>query len=198
MALAEADMSMTRIAEEGQDNRFFGDEKLLVKFHIQPKQNQLKSDEEGRPIFEDCTYITIRVPGNKQSIIIRPIRAKDKVRFPKHWAAFDEHGTEELISGTPLDAWPALSRSQIEELKFFNIRTVEQLAGMNDSDSQGFMGMNSLKVKAGTYLEAAQGGAPLEKLQAQMEELQNERDADRTAIEAQAERIQELEAELED
>ena len=196
--LAEADMSITRIAEEGQDNRFFGDDKLLVKFHIQPKQNQHKTEDAGRPIFEDKTYITIRVPGNKQSIIIRPLRETDKKRFPAHWKAYEEGGVEEFVSGTPLEAWPALGRSQIEELKYFNIRTVEQLAGMNDSDAQGFMGMNTLKGKAAVYLEAAKGGAPMEKWQSDMEELQNKIDSDGEAIKAQATRIAELEEQLED
>ena len=198
MALTEADMSMTRLAEEGQNDRNFGDEKLLVRFHVEPRQNQLKTEEEGRPIYDDVVYITIRVPGNKQSVIIRPARAKDKLRFAEHWRLYEQKGVEEYVSGTPLEAWPALSTSQIRELEYFNVRTVEQLAGMNDSDAQGFMGMNLLKTKAKTFLEAAAGGAPLEKLQAQLDEMQNARDTDRVAMEDQAKRIQELEAELED
>lgn len=158
---AEADMSTTAIAQDGQSNRQFGDEKLLVKFFSKPKQNQALSDEAGRPIFEDKTYISIMVPGSKTSIVQRPARDKDKQRFSAHYAAFRDHGTEEHITGTPLDAWPALSAAQVMELRHFNIKTVEQLAGLNDNHAQNFMGIRALQQRASIFLEAAQGGAPL-------------------------------------
>ena len=69
------------------------------------------------------------VPGDKCSIVDRPASAEDKARFPKHYAAF-QGNNEDLVQGTPLETWPQLTRSQVEEMRYFHVRTVEQLAGM--------------------------------------------------------------------
>ena len=53
--LNEALHGTTDMAMNSQ--RSHGDETLLVKFFTHPKQNQLKSKEAGRPIFEDVPYI---------------------------------------------------------------------------------------------------------------------------------------------
>lgn len=191
-----ADASMTRLAEENT-NRNFADDTLLVKFYIEPKQNKAKSSEEGRPIFDDTEYVSIAIPGNKTSVVIRPARSTDKERFPKHYAAFKERNQEEYISGTPLEAWTILSKSQVEELKFFNLRTIEQLAAMSDSNTQNMRGLGQLKVKAQMFLEAAEGGAPLERLEARLEELENKQAMNDELLEAKDARIAELETQLE-
>ena len=171
--LQEAGFDITASALGDQSNRYLGDEKLFVKFLIQPKQNGKKSAKAGRPIFEDTEYVTIMVPGDKSSIVIRPCDQRDKDRFPKQYQAF-KNNEGDVLEGTPLEAWPGLSRSQVEELKYFNIRTVEQLATLNDSQSQKFMGISVLKKRAADFLDAAEGNAVTERLNLELEERDNE------------------------
>jgi hypothetical protein len=149
--MQEADMSMTSMAM-GQGEQA-GDETLLVRFEMRPKQDQEKTEEEGRPIFTDTPYISIMQPGNKDSVVIRPASQMDKDRFPRHWEAFDKRQVNDHVEGTPLAEWPAMSRAQVEELRFMNVRTIEQLIGISDANSQGFMGLQQLKEKAKKYLE---------------------------------------------
>jgi hypothetical protein len=163
--LAEADLGMTSMAMGDGGNA--GDEQLLVRFYIHPLQNETRSKEEGRPIFEDREYIEIIQPGNKDSIIRRPASHLDYERFPQHYAKYKARTEgEETIEGTLLEHWPGVTRSQVEELRYLNIRTVEQLANVADSNTGGFMGMNLLKRRAQEYLDASSTQAHAEEMQA--------------------------------
>lgn len=179
--LAEAGFDMTEDAI-GNAGRFAKDQNLYVRFYSHPKQDPVKSAAEGRPIFHDTEYVSIMVPGDKTSIIERPATDRDKERFVKHYQAF-KSDTDEVLDGTPLAAWPGLTRSQVEELRYFNIRTVEQLASVSDTHAQKFMGINLLRRKAEAYIEAAKGNAPAEKLAAELEMRDNEITALKQAVE---------------
>jgi ABC-type transporter Mla subunit MlaD len=61
------------------------------------------------------------------------------------------------VVGTPLKAWPAINASLVEELKYFKVFTVEQLADLPDNLSQNFIGINAWKQKAKSFMEAASG-----------------------------------------
>jgi len=161
---AEAEHGLTDLAMNS--SRYHGDETLLVRFFKHPMRNQARSLAEGRPIFEDTDYIEIMQPGNKDSIIRRPASDRDKQRFAEHFRKYQARETEESIEGTPLEEWPAVSRAQVEELKFLNIRTVEQLAALADSNAQNIMGVQGLKSKAAAYLEASKESAAAEALAA--------------------------------
>lgn len=164
--LAEADSGLTAMAMAGQQGRFQGDEYLLVRFFIHPKRDPQRSAAEGREIFVDTPYISIMQPGNKDSIVIRPATKMDKDRFAEHWRKFQARtgDEEDVIEGTLLSEWPGCTRAQVEELRYLNVRTVEQLAGMSDSNSQNIMGIQLLKTKAKKYLEAADKSATAEAL----------------------------------
>ncbi len=169
----EAGFEVTQSAMGDQSNRFQGDEKLFVKFYTHPQMNQKKSTSAGRPIYEDTAYVTIMVPGDKTSIVTRPARQQDKDRFAKQFSAFTNNEGEH-VEGTPLEAWPGITRSQVEEMRFFNIRTVEQLATLSDAHTGKFMGMNTMKTRAQAFLDAAKGNAANEKMVAELESRDNE------------------------
>ncbi len=198
MSIAEADLSLTQMAfeaENGPQQRDPGDQHLLVKFELKPKQDMAKSAEEGRPIFEEVEYVHIMVPGQKDNVYFQPATDYDRQRFPEHYAAFKnrvEGNDGELLNGTPLASWPAVSRAQVEELKYFNVRTVEQLAHMPDSNAQNFMGVQALRAKAKLFLEAAESNAATEKLQSELEKRDNEIAALQKAVEEQARMIEEM------
>jgi hypothetical protein len=154
-----------------------GDENLLVKFYFDAVKDDMATAKEGRPIFKEMEMVDIRIPGSRDNIVVRPVREKDKQRFPRHYAAFKQRmESSEKLVGTPLDQWPLLTKSQVEELKFFNIRTVEHLAGAPDSTGQKFMGFNSMKQKAADFIKAASAAAPLAQMREELDALkvQNE------------------------
>ena len=175
--LAEADMSVTQMAMGGE-NSHVGDEQLLVKFFIKAKENQTMSREAGRKIFVDTEYIRIIQPGNKDSIVERPASEMDRNRFKQHYAAFkSREGDQERIVGTPIEAWHVPSPSQVAELKYMNVLTVEQLAGLSDANIQGMMGINVLKQKAKAFLdvsETAKAAEEMSELRSTNERLQEQ------------------------
>jgi len=164
--MQEADMGMTSMAMNGPSGRYQGDESLLVRFYMHPKQDQAASEEEGRPIFKEVPYVHIMQPGNKESIIHRRATDQDKQRFAEHFRKFNAREDQDITEGTPLIEWPGITRSQAEELKFYNVSSVEQLAGMSDTNAQGFRGMSELRRRAQAFLDMAKENAGSEALAA--------------------------------
>lgn len=150
-----------------------GDEALLVRFYMDLLQDMEASKKEGRPIYKEVEWIDIRIPGNKDNIVIRPVRPGDKTRFPRHYQLFQNRiaGSKEELVGTPLSLWPVVTVAQIKEFEYFNIRTVEQLAAIPDSAASKFPGINQLKQKAEEYLALAAKKAPLTKMRQEIEAL---------------------------
>ncbi len=141
----EADYGMTENAFLGGEPnaRYAEDSKLFVTFFKHPRENKAQSLEQGRPIYQEVDYVRIMVPGDKDSVVVRPARELDKQRFAKQFAAY-EQGEKEYQEGMPLKAWPMVTRGQVEELKYFGIHTVEQLAELADIHVQMFMVMGTL------------------------------------------------------
>lgn len=152
------------------------DKNLYVRFFMHPRLNEAKSREEGRPIFEDAEFVEIMQPGNKESVICRPASVFDKSRFAQIYKTFKDKG-EGAVTGTPLAEWPGITRSQVEELKYFNCVTVEQLAGMADVMLSRFPGLRSIRDRAVVYLENAKENQLSSRVSAEMEDLKNENDA---------------------
>lgn len=170
--MQEADISLTNLAMGGQPAQGAmqpGDEQLLVKFLYEAKEDQAASEEAGRPIFKDVEYVNIQVPGSRD-FIQRPVRQADIDRFPRHYQMFKAREEQPTIEGTLLSEWPGVTRSMVEELKFFNVHTVEQLANMADVHTQNFKGVVMLKQKAQAYLDSAEGNAAAQQLADQKKE----------------------------
>lgn len=160
----EADLGMTSAAMDNVGRNAL-DNTLLVKFFMKARLDSAASKAQGRNIFKDEVYIEIMTPGNKDSIIQRPASELDINRFPEHYAKFKARAADaDMIEGTPLEEWPAVTRSQVEDLKYHNVRTVEQLVSMADVHAQGLMGLGILKKKAEAFLEAAETQAAGEEI----------------------------------
>jgi len=147
------------------------DNKLHIQFYSRPMLQHALSEENGRPIYADVDHVRIMVPGDKLSIIDRIASDDDQKRFAAHWAKYKAGKGEEII-GTRLEVVPWMTRSKVEEYKFFNLHTVEQLANANDSVGQKFPSFHSDKAKAVQFLEATTGDSArireLEKMVAEL------------------------------
>lgn len=156
---------MESAADWGSDS--VGDPRVVIRFNLEPKQNEERSRVEGRPIFEDLEYVEIMVPGDRNNIVHRPVRPEDRQKYARQYAAF-KGGQGEALSGTPLAEWPGISRSEVAELAHFNIRSVEQLATVGDGHLQRMGPLLALRQRARDFIEKAKGNAPLEQMRAEL------------------------------
>ena len=160
------------IQQFNPNNPYGSDEKIPVEFYMGVEQDQAATLEAGRPIFKDIECI--RIFNSKDNIIDRPVRQTDLKRWPQKYQAWKLTGISTAGSvGTPLEHWPPLTKSQVEEFKYFKIYTVEQLADMPDSQGTPIPGFQKYKAQARATLEIAKGEAPIMRMQAQLEERDN-------------------------
>ena len=153
--------------------RFRHDDRLYATFTVKPVFDQFASNEKGRPIYLDRDFITIIVPGDKHSVVMRQARDVDIKRFPRQFEAYKQ-GKEEQQQGTPLGLMPWMSPGRVEEYKFFKIVTVEQLANAADEGGKNFMGFQQDKLKAKEYMDAANRGVGAQELEDQLAKRDNE------------------------
>lgn len=153
-----------------QDNQQAeADKRLLVHFFKDAVQNNFKTKEAGRPIFDEFDFVKVMAPGSRDTVVTRVADGSDYARrFPTQWAQYKAR-QEQSLTGTPLSQVPWLTVGQIAEFNAVNCRTVEQLVGMPDNLSQKFMGHFQIKQRAQVYLDAAKSAAPALKLQAELE-----------------------------
>lgn len=191
MRLEESSYEMTAMAFDSNQGEFKGDENLRVQFSYGPVFDQAKSDKEGRPIFNDEVFVMIMVPG-QTDIVHRRAWEKDYKRFPKQYQAFLNNQDQDAASGTPLKLVTWLSGSQVKELEYFNVRTVEQLANMPDNTVGKFMALAQLKQRAKDFLEAANKAAPLIAMRAELEARDSKIEVMERQLAAMSRKIEEL------
>lgn len=167
-------------------------ERVFVSFGLHPRQNEQASLEAGRPIYDDVEYVQIIVPGDKNNVVHRPVQEADKRRFAAQYRAWRSGQHEAQSSGTPLSAWPGVTRAQVEELAYFHVRTVEQLAELSDGNAQNIGPVLQLRQRARDFIAAARGAAPLEQLRAQNGELRTEVESLKRQLKEQAEALERL------
>jgi hypothetical protein len=156
------------------------DQRLVVQFYRKPMQNEFKTSQEGRPIFDDTEMVKIFIPGDSLSVIDTLVREDHKTRFPIQWAHFmNKHGSDQQISGTPLSQWPLVTPSQAEELKALKFYTVENIAHASDAQLQRIgmlagMSPHSFRDRAANYLKVAKDEASANQHEEEIRTLRDE------------------------
>lgn len=161
----------------------------VVRFYEKPKLNKQKTAEAGRPIYDSVEMVEVIVAGDKH---FRPhfpaheptvtydnaTQQEDRrtwaERYPAEYKAYKTQGMMS-VSGTPVEAWPLLTRAQVAELKALDIFTVEQIADMTDRNRH-VLGPSArqLIAQAKAYIEQASNAATPQKLAAENEALRAE------------------------
>lgn len=144
------------------------DKRLRVEFYFRPTLNENRSAELGRPVYSDTEFVRIIVPGDKDSIVDRPVMPVDVLRFRERYDRW-KAGAEQAASGTPIGVLPEITPAREMELKHFGVTTVEQLADMADTLGQKFMGFQAMKTRAKEFLTAAKDSAGSSQLRAENE-----------------------------
>lgn len=136
------------IASDDNNPHFTGahnpDDRLHVVFYKKTLPNEFESKKQGHPIFYECDFVKINLPGNQLNNVDDFVNDTHKQRFPRQWAHYlnsNKEGSE--VIGTPIAEWPLITRSQAEELRALKFYSVESIA--NASDQQ----LQSLGMKAG-------------------------------------------------
>lgn len=173
-----------------------GASQTFVSFYDREKQNEFKSNKEGRPIFEMKTYIKKIPRGDKLLVIDRKATPEDFVRYPKEYEMYLKHQTTPM-EGTPLEVWSQLTRAQVAEYKAMSIFTVEQLAALPDSHGHKIMGFQGWKQKAQAFLLASKGEGEFNKLQMELQKKDEEIERMKANQDATAELMKSMQARLE-
>jgi len=151
------------------------DSKVFAEFRMHPVVDAVASKEAGRTIKRDVPYVKIVQPGESRlSVYDQPARDEDVARFPRQWAAF-KAGQDQGVHGSPLSLLFPDSPAIVENLKTISIRTIEQLASLNDTQIQNVgMGGRQWVEKAKTYLAQAENGKEFHAVTTRLEKLELE------------------------
>lgn len=151
------------------------DDALVPMFLTIGVENKLKSEEAGRPIYDDVEVVEIRKPGSRD-YSVHPVteishweedpitRSQTKItyaeRFSRQYRQFKEQATQTKV-GTPLAVVPFLTEARRAELRALNIYTVEQLIAVDGQELKNLgPGGRDLKNKASEYVEESKLAAP--------------------------------------
>ncbi len=127
----------------------------VIRFYRHWKQNNLRSEREGRLVGEEFDYIEIRAPGDKLSVVKRPATLKDQSDYPREWELY-QRGKEQVAKGTPLCEWEVMTEGTVAMLKHLNIHTLEALVELSDAGLQNIgTGARQLQNGAKLFLEEA-------------------------------------------
>lgn len=186
------------------------DRPSYVEFVREAVEDRKASMESGHYMTKDVDFAVITPVGSKDRIprevtawFLSLEESSKTARIPMEWVgqyrrmyeAWKE-GQEIPVNGTPIKGWPVLSPAQQANLVSSDIRTVEDLAQINE-ESQRRIGMGALEFrdKAISWLKASKGTG---KIVQEMSALQIENSALRAKVESQDKDIQEMKAALKD
>lgn len=110
---------------------FGHDDQSMVKFFKHPTISKAKSDEAGVPVYEDVEMVSVIFPGEKEAVCVIATEWH-KRRFPRQYEVF-KTGSDQTLTGTPLDHLFPSDPGAIMNLKSFNVFTVQQLAALTDT-----------------------------------------------------------------
>lgn len=178
------------------------EEKLFVQFFMESVEDPIatrggllpdpenpgeyiKVKPAGRPIFKMVPFIRIAIPGDKDHVVIREVwdepnnKNSDTYRFHRAWERFKAGlmGEAQTV-GTPLLKLtelkpPIITKAEVKELEFFNVKTAEQFAEMPAGVGQKFMGFAEKQRRVQAYIAAMSAAAPVTGLQDQIKEQQS-------------------------
>src|SRR5689334_1854600 len=185
-----------QIMVDNPNNPFAGDDRLWVRFEMVPVEDPEKTKEAGRTICVDTPHVEIRTPGDRDNVLYRAMTELDKQRFKKRYEEWLKTQTDEPTEGTPLSEVPSFKRREVEECRYLNIYTLEQLAAVSDAHVKKDRGLFGYRERARNYLDVSLRGKEASKLQAEKEALDNKFQALTAASAEQAALIKQLQAQL--
>lgn len=162
-----------------------GTETTYPRFFMDPVEDIIASEQQGRPIFREEERVEIIMAGNPYSKPVHRVTDEHRQRWPKEYDAFKK-GQEISLEGMPIEQWSVLKRSMVLELKALGFQTVEQIAQMNDHAMQRIpMFGRRLKELAEACIDDSKAMAIVTKAQGEAEK----KDAEIAALRLQVENM---------
>jgi hypothetical protein len=141
-----------QIMSEQQQTNHAGGRRPNVRFFVAYNLNSVKSANEGKPVYDEITSVSIKFAGMDETV--RRVEEMDKANYPREWEAFSK-GIEAIAEGTPLSEWAMIPASAAKELNHFGFFTIEQLAEAPDAAKAKIGTLAQFCVKAQKWVEAA-------------------------------------------
>jgi len=118
----------------------------FVQFYTKPLYRDFKSKQTGRIIYEDVLFVSIQAPGDKTAIEVHMATEEDFRKYPYQYEMY-KRGLSQL-KGTPIEKAEFLTPVQIATYTHMGIKSIEQLAEMNDTQIQslGIDGREARKI----------------------------------------------------
>ena len=146
-----------------------------VRFWHDQVVNPQKSAAAGYPVHDNVEKAMVRVPGSRDET---PVKIDEK--FLKEYGDLYERWKQTLeqpVDGLALELWPPIPKNLIEDWRYFGVRSVQQLAELNDTACQKMgMGMIEWRKKAQAWLAEAKDHAASQRLVSENEQLRREVD----------------------
>lgn len=178
-------------AKEAHEEALRSEASLLLDSEDDPASFAVRP--AGRPIHRDVECIRIIIPADKDNIVDRPVRDEDRRRFADSYRRWRESGQRESsMTGTPVEQLPGITKSLARDLAFFEVKTIEQFANVNDGNLSRMGPFTALRQRARDWLAAAKGAAPMEAARAEADRLRNEVETLKRQLKEQGESISDL------
>jgi hypothetical protein len=139
-------------------------------FYNKSVHNPLKSQQEGRPVFDDRIYIRVAPPGERLNVVDRPATRQDQQIWPQQWAAFQQN-KEQTAEGTHIELLYPEKPAVAATLRANGVHTIEQCAELsgNALDNIG-MGAQTWANMAIKYLEHSKKGVAMAQFRKELDE----------------------------
>lgn len=145
------------------------DAMLPVRFEWFDEEDPAESKKCGYARYRRIQILRTLIPGSKDERVDR-VREEHKIRFPRAWAAFLA-GEDGVVDGTPLKAFPGLTKDDISTAIHFHVLSVEQLAGMSDEHISNLgQGWRQKRDMAKNWIAAQKSAQPVAELNAALED----------------------------
>jgi len=153
----------------------------FVEFEQRAVEDRNATIASGGIVMRDVDFVVVHQVGSKNTHekeaaewIADITRMSNDGAYPREWVAhfvakFQAYkaGQAEPELGLSVKEWPSLSKAQVQNLLSANVRTVEDVAAMNEPTMHKVgMGARELKKKAQTYLETRDTNKATEQLNA--------------------------------
>jgi hypothetical protein len=159
-------------AQKGGRVEFGSDAQLSIGFRTETRVDPLQSKEAGRPVHVPVDLIRIQQPGERD-YVEKPMDAAMMQRFGHLYEQY-KAGNQAMPDGTSLTVLFPDKPALVEDMKYFKLFTVEQLAALNDTQIQNIgMGGREFREKAKQYLDVSGKGKEFHALTQQAEKNEN-------------------------
>jgi hypothetical protein len=153
---------------------------IIPRFHVERQRIEGEFDEEtGLPKYRTVELVDLLIPGDKNNTPTKRVTPEIKHRFAveyARWKAAGSSNDEALGVGLPLTQWPQIPKELAAGLAHANVFTVEQLAGLSDSQTQirGTIGLRKYRDMAAAFIDSSKAAAPIAALEKKNEALENQ------------------------